>query len=37
LVETVDLLHTLLWPASEVAASASDANATWKAQLLRWA
>jgi hypothetical protein len=37
LAETVDLLHTLLWPASEVAASASDANATWKAQLLRWA
>jgi hypothetical protein len=34
--ETVDLLHTLLWPASQVAASASDANATWQAQGRTW-
>ena len=37
LTETVELLHTLLWPASEVAASASDVNAMWQAQRLRWA
>jgi hypothetical protein len=36
LAETVDLLHALLWPASRVAASASDANAAWQAQLQRW-
>ena len=36
LAETVDLLCTLLWPASQVAASASDANATWQARLLGW-
>jgi len=37
LAETVELLQTLLWPASQVAASASDANANWQAPLLRWA
>lgn len=37
LTDTIDLLHTLLWPASQVAASASDANAMWQAQRLRWA
>jgi Nucleotidyl transferase AbiEii toxin, Type IV TA system len=37
LAETVDLLHTLLWPATQVALSASDANATWQARQLRWA
>ncbi len=37
LAETVDLLHTLLWPASQVAVSTSDANATWQARRLRWA
>ena len=36
LAETVDLLHTLLWPASQVAASASDANATWQTQRQTW-
>ena len=36
LAETVELLHTLLWPASQVAASASNANATWQARRLRW-
>ena len=36
LAETVELLHTLLWSASQVAASASNANATWRAGLLRW-
>ena len=37
LAETIELLYTLLWPASQVAANASDANATWQARLLRWA
>ena len=37
LAETVDLLHTLLWPASQVAVSSSDATATWQARRLRWA
>ena len=37
LTKTIDLLHTLLWPASQVAASASDANAVWQARRLRWA
>lgn len=37
LAETVNLLYTLLWPASQVAASASNANATWQARRLRWA
>ena len=37
LADTVDLVRTLLWPASQVAASASDANAIWQARLLRWA
>ena len=37
LAETIDLLHTLLWPASQVAVSTSDANATWQARRLRWA
>ena len=37
LAETIGLLHTLLWPASQVAVSTSDANATWQARRLRWA
>ncbi len=37
LAETVDLLHTLLWPATQVAVSNSDANATWLARRMRWA
>ena len=37
LAETVDLLHVLLWPATQVAVSTSDANATWQARQLRWA
>jgi len=36
LPETVRLLHTLLWPASQVAASNSDATAEWKAPERRW-
>lgn len=36
LAETVGLLHTLLWPASQVAASASDATASWQAGQQRW-
>ena len=36
LAETVNLLHTLLWPVNQVAACASDANATWQARLQRW-
>ena len=35
LAETVDLLHALLWPATQVAASASDATASWQAEQ-RW-
>ena len=34
--ETIGLLHDLLWPASQVAARASDANAAWKANERRW-
>ncbi len=37
LADAVDLLHKLLRPASQVAASASDANATWQAERVRWA
>jgi hypothetical protein len=37
LADTVDLLQRLLWPATQVAASASDANAEWQARLQRWA
>jgi hypothetical protein len=36
LPETIDLLHELLWPASQVAARASDANASWNADERRW-
>jgi hypothetical protein len=36
LPETIDLLHELLWPASQVAARASDANASWNANERRW-
>jgi hypothetical protein len=36
LAETVGLLHTLLWPATQVAAIASDATASWQARQLRW-
>ena len=37
LAETIDLLQALLWPASQVAISGSDANATWQNRLQRWA
>lgn len=37
LAENVDLLHTVLWPASQVAASASNATATWQARRQKWA
>ena len=37
LAEIIELLHTLLWPATQVALSASDANAMWQARQLRWA
>ncbi len=36
LTQTVTLLHTLLWPATQVAASSSDATAVWKAPERRW-
>ena len=36
LPQTVTLLHTLLWPATQVAASSSDATAVWKAPERRW-
>ena len=36
LTETVDLLRTLLWPATQVAASANDATASWQAGQQRW-
>ena len=36
LPETVTLLHTLLWPATQVAASNSNATAVWKPQTHRW-
>ena len=35
--DTVELLHTLLLPASQVAVSTSDANSRWQARRLRWA
>ena len=31
LAETVELLHTLLWPASQVTVNTNDANAKWQA------
>ena len=37
LPETVALLHTLLWPATQVAATASAATAAWKPEQQRWA
>ena len=37
LAEIIELLHTLLSPATQVALSASDANAMWQARQLRWA
>ena len=36
LPETVTLLHTLLWPATQVAASNSNATAVWKPLTHRW-
>jgi hypothetical protein len=36
LPETVSLLHTLLWPATQVAASGSGATAAWKASDRQW-
>ncbi|MDH5540766.1 MAG: nucleotidyl transferase AbiEii/AbiGii toxin family protein [Rhizobacter sp.] len=36
LADTVDLLHTLLWPATQVAASGSAANAKWNPERLNW-
>jgi hypothetical protein len=36
LPETVRLLHTLLWPATQVAASGSGATATWMASGRQW-
>ena len=36
LPETVRLLHTLLWPATQVAASDSNATAQWQASERRW-
>jgi hypothetical protein len=36
LPETVTLLRTLLWPATQVAASGSNATAGWKAMERRW-
>ena len=36
LPETVRLLHTLLWPATQVAASDSNATARWQASERRW-
>jgi hypothetical protein len=36
LAETVALLHTLLWPASQVAATINEANATWQARPRGW-
>lgn len=37
LPDTVALLHTLLWPATIVATSASNATAKWHAETLQWA
>jgi len=36
LSQTVELLHRFLWPATQVAASASNATATWIARERRW-
>jgi hypothetical protein len=36
LPETVALLHALLWPATQVAGSGSNATATWKAPQRQW-
>ncbi|CAN7525594.1 nucleotidyl transferase AbiEii/AbiGii toxin family protein [Variovorax sp. LjRoot130] len=36
LPETVTLLHTLLWPATQVAGSGSNATAAWKAPEKQW-
>ena len=36
LPETVRQLHTLLWPATQVAASGSNATAEWQAPERRW-
>ena len=36
LAETITLLHTLLWPATQVAGSGSNATATWKASERQW-
>jgi len=36
LPETVTLLHTLLWPATQVAASGGNATAEWRAPERRW-
>jgi 3-hydroxyisobutyrate dehydrogenase-like beta-hydroxyacid dehydrogenase len=36
LPETIALLHTLLWPANQVAGSRSNANAAWKASERQW-
>lgn len=36
LPKTVRLLHTLLWPATQVAASGSNATAEWRAPERRW-
>jgi hypothetical protein len=36
LPETVTLLHALLWPATQVAASGSNATAEWRAAKKRW-
>jgi hypothetical protein len=34
--DTVALLDDLLWPPTEVAASGSQATATWRPEALRW-
>ncbi len=36
LPKTVTLLHTLLWPATQIAASGSSATAAWKPKTGRW-
>ena len=33
---TITLLHTLLWPPTQVAGSGSNATATWKASERQW-
>ena len=37
LPQTVGLLHTLLWPATQVAATGTAATAAWKPEQQRWA